>query len=305
MTYWLLATIFAYLFFGVTSLCDKLVLGNKDQKSLKPNAYAFYVSIFGLSSILIIPFINFGFPSLVALFWIILDAIVHIVAIYAMYVALQKFEVSKVIPTIGATQSIFIFILTPLFWPAQTMLPIDILAFVLLLLGSIVISVEKNIKITADFLKITLFSALMFALDYICLKFIFSSQPFLHGVVWIMLFLFLFSLVFLIKKSSRKEIFEKQTVSDKKNQLLFLGAQVAGGAGNLLQSFAIYLAPVAFLAIVNSLKGIQYVFLFIVAFFISYFYPKILKEQLSKKIVIQKLVSIVFIVAGLAILVAK
>jgi drug/metabolite transporter (DMT)-like permease len=307
---WLLVTIFAYLFLGASSLCDKLALrGNGVQSDastkvseIKPKAYTFFVGVFGILAIFLIPFITFGFPGLGGLAWVALDALVHIVAIYAMYVALQKFEVSKVISTIIAAQSVFIFILTSLFWPSQIMSVKDVVAFLILLAGGILISAGKNIKVTIDYLKITLFSAFMFALDYVFLKIIFSSQPFLQGVVWIMIFIFLFGLLFLIKKEDRREIFGKQMLSNKRNQVLFLGSQVCGGAGNLLQSFAISLAPIAFLAVVNSLKGIQFAFLFLVVLFISYFYPKILKEDISKKAIVQKSVSIVIIAVGFIIL---
>jgi len=297
---WLLISILAYLCFGVSSLCDKLVLSNK----AKPNVYAFYVGIFGLFALLLIPFIkNFGLPTQTALYWIVITAIVHIIAIYSMYSAIQKFEVSKVVPVIGAVQSVFIFALTPIFWVGEKMPAEGILAFVLLLLGSAIISFEKNIKITLNFLKITIFSALMFAFDYIGLKFIFLNQPFLQGVVWLSIFLFIFSLFFIIKKSSRQEIFEKNIVLNKKTQFFFLGAQVIGGAGNLLQSFAISLAPTAFLAVVNSLKGIQYVFLFFLTITISFLFPKILKEEVLKIVIYKKLFAIFLIAIGLMLLV--
>ena len=69
-----------------------------------------------------------------------------------------------------------------------------------------------------------------------------------------------------------------------------------------MQAFAISLAPVAFLAIVNSMRGIQYIFLFIITLFISYFYPKILEEEISRKIFFQKIISIILIAVGLIIL---
>lgn len=303
---WLIVIIIAYLFFALSSLCDKLVLAGDNNsvfKSLKPRSYTFYVGVFSLFALFIIPFINFGFPNAIGFFWIALCAFVHIVALYTMYVALTKFEVSKVIATIGATQPIFIFILTWLFWGNQSMQLTDILAFLLLFTGSIVISFSKNIKITADFLRITLFSSLMFAFDYIFLKFVFLNQPFLQGTVWISIFLFLFVLFFLFSKNARREIFSKQVVGNKKTQGFFLGAQVFGGVANLLQNLSIALATVAFLAIINSLRGIQYAFIFILALFFSLFLPKILKEELSKKIIIQKVVSIIVIGIGLALLI--
>jgi len=299
MLNWLIVTILAYLFFAFSSLGDKLVLAGKP----KPKSYTFYVGVFGIFVIIFIPFIKFTLPSGAGLTWIMLDAIVRILGMYTMYSALEKFDVSKVIATIGATQPIFIFILTWVFFKPQAMPMMDILAFIVLLIGSIIISIDKSLKITEDYLKITIFSSLMFSLDYIFAKEVFQKQDFLQGVVWTGIFIFLFVFVFLLSKKSRKEIFAKKMVLNKKTEKSFLFAQVSGGVANFLQSFAIYLAPVAFLATVNSLRGIQYVFLFLMTLSLSLFFPKILKEKLSRKIIFQKIISIILIAIGLGILV--
>ena len=299
MAYWLLIAILAYLFFAFGSFGDKLVLTGKP----KPKSYTFYMSVFGLSVLLLLPFAKFSLPSPVGLGWVILDAFVRIMGIYTMFVALSKFDVSKVMATIGATQPIFIFVLTWIFWGPQSMTGIDIFAFILLFIGSVIISIEKNIKVTGDYLKITIFSSLLFSLDYVFLKKVFLNQSFLQGIILVGTFIFLFALVFLFRKSSRKEIFERKMVLNRKTQMSFLLAQLSGGAANFLQGFAISLAPVAFLAIINSLRGIQYVFIFLITLFTSIFVPNLLKEELSKKIIVQKIISIVFIAVGLAILV--
>jgi len=298
MMYWLIIAILAYLFFGLGSFGDKLVLEGKP----KPRSYTFYVGVFGLSSLLLIPFINFGLPPSTAFVWLILNAIVRILGTYAMFVALEKFDVSRVMATIGATQPIFIFILTWIFWGPQTMTIADMIAFALLFLGSVIISIEKDIRITEGYLAITTFSSLMFSLAIVFTKIVFEKQDFMQGTIWMCIFVFLFTLVMLFSKKSRKEIFAKKTVSNKKTQKAFLLAQISGGVANFLQGYSIYLAPVIFLAIINSLRGIQYIFLFILTLFVSIFYPKILKEDLSKKIIFQKIISIIIVVAGLAIL---
>jgi len=299
MIYWLLVTILAYLFFAIASFGDKLVLAGKP----KPISYTFYMGVFGLLALLFIPFANFSLPGAAGLGWIILDAFIHILGIYTMYIALKKFEVSKVIATIGATQPIFIFILTWVFFEPKTLPVADIFAFIILVLGSLIISIDRNIETTGKYLAITLFSSLMFAFDYIFLKQVFLSTSFLNGIIWLSIFLFLLVMFLLIRKKYREEILSKPMAFDRKTDAAFLLAQVFGGMGNLFQNFAISLVPVAFLAIVNSLKGIQYVFLFLITLFISLFFPKVLKEELSKKIIFQKIISIVLIGAGLAILI--
>ena len=304
--YWLLAAVSAYILFGLSSLGDKLVLAGDAQKTsrkdVQPKAYTFYVGLSSIVAVLLIPFVKPNFPGTTGLLWIIADAIVHILGLYTMYVAVKKYDVSRVIATIGATQPIFIFILTWFFWGPQPLSFAYILAFIILFLGSAIISIEKNIELTGDYLKLTIISSIMFSFDYIFAKFVFLNQSFLPGIIWIEMFIFLFVLFFLFSKSARAEIFSKQAVQNKKTQLIFLSTQLCGGAGNFMQAFAISLAPVAFLAIVNSMRGIQYIFLFIITLFISYFYPKILEEEISRKIFFQKIISIILIAVGLIIL---
>lgn len=301
MASWLLVIILAYFFFGLASLGDKLVLSGRP----KPRSYTFYAGFLGIFLVFVLPFINFGWPRGESVIWIALDAIAQIAGLYAMFMALERFEVSKVIATIGATQPIFIFGFTWIFWGSQVMPATDIAAFILLFLGSVIISAQRTWKITGDYLKLTLFSSLMFSLDYIFSKMVYMNEPFLQGIIWIRFFILAFVLVFLISKKSRKEIFSKRVILDRKTQLVFAGTQACGAAANFLQGFAISLAPVAFLATINSLRGIQYVFLFIMTLLVSVFLPQVLQEKITKKVVLQKLISIMLITIGLLILTSK
>ena len=300
MLTWLLVIILAYFFFSLSYLGDKLILSGPP----KPRSYTFYVGAISIFVVVFIPFIKFGLPPEKILFWIIAEAVVYILGLYAMFSALEKFEVSKVMTTIGATQPIFVLVLSALVWGWQPLNKTDIFAFVLLLLGSALISYEKNSKVTGNYLKITLLASLLFSFDYVFSKIVFLNQPFLQGFIWMRIFVFLFALLFLFSKNIRKEIFQKKNILNKKTGSIFLGTHFSGGVANILQSFAIFLAPVAFLPIVNSLRGIQYVFLFLITLFFTIFFPKILKEEISKGILIQKIISIILIVAGLALLVS-
>ena len=112
MISWLLIIILAYFFFSLSNLGDKFILSGPP----KPTSYTFYVGLASLSVIVLIPFIGFGFPSVKIFFWIIAEAIVYVLGLYTMFSAVEKFDVSRVITTIGATQPIFIFALTWIFW---------------------------------------------------------------------------------------------------------------------------------------------------------------------------------------------
>ena len=322
MLFWLFIIILSYLFFSLAYFGDKLILSGPPN----PKLYTFYVSILGILVIFFMPFTKFNIPNLTGMIFITLEAIVYILGLYTMFTALEKFDVSRVMTTIGALQPILILSLTWIFWGTKVIIGMNFLAFMMLFLGGVIISIEnpssrnsqssfhygaRKFKIDSKYLMLVLFSSLMFSLDYIFSKLVFLEQPFLQGLIWMRMFSFLFVLVFLFDRELKKQVFSsfdfardnKKATLNKKTGILFLFTQSAGGIASLLQSFAISLVPVAYLAIINSLRGVQYIFLFIITLFFSFLFPKILKEEISKKIIFQKTVSILLIVSGLAILV--
>jgi len=296
---WLIVIILSYLFFALASLGDKIILSGP----AKPKSYTFYVGLLSILVVFIIPFVEFGWPSNIGLAYIILEALVYVSGLYAMFYALEHFDVSKVIPTIGASQPVIIALLSIFFWGKLDMGIKEIVAFVVLLLGSVLISINKNPKITRKSLEISLITAVLFSLDFIFSKFVYTEMPFWQGFIWMRIFSCLFVMVFLFDREFRKEFRDGKKNPNKKTGMFFIVTQGAGGLANILQSLAISLVPVSYLAIMNSMKGIQYVFLFIMVAFISHFLPKVLKEETSKRIIIQKIVSILIIGLGLAILV--
>ncbi|MFA5086014.1 MAG: hypothetical protein WC468_00230 [Candidatus Paceibacterota bacterium] len=296
---WLISIILSYFFFAFASLGDKIVLSGPS----KPKSYTFFVGVFSILAVFLIPFVEFCLPSGQTLAWIILEAIVYVAGLYALFYALENFEVSRIVPTIGATQPIFIGILSLVFWGFQSVETRNVIAFIVLLAGSILISIDKNPKITRKSLEIGLLTSLLFSLDFIFSKFVFLDMAFWPGFIWMRIFSFIFVLIFLFDKGFRKEMSEDNGMN-KKTGVLFLITQASGGAANILQSFSIAVAPVAYLAIMNSMKGIQYVFLFLMVVFVSCFLPNVLKEEMNRRVVLQKIVSIIIIVLGLAILIA-
>jgi drug/metabolite transporter (DMT)-like permease len=296
---WIIAIILSYFFFAVSSLGDKIVLNGPS----KPKSYTFFVGIFSILAAFLIPFVDFSFPSGLGLAWIILEAIMYVAGLYALFYSLENFDVSKIIPTIGATQPIFIGILSLVFWGSQSISVKSVIAFLILLVGSVLISIDKNPKITKKSLQIGLITSLFFSLDYIFSKFVFQDLSFWPGFIWMRIFSFAIVLLFLFDKGFRKEMAEDNG-TDKKTGMLFLVTQASGGAANILQSWSISLVPIAYLAVMNSMKGIQYVFLFLMVILVSHFRPNVLKEEMSKKVILQKVISILVIGLGLAVLVA-
>ncbi len=297
---WLIFSVISYLFFALASLGDKIVLA----RSPKPATYVFYVGIFGFFVLGLLLFFEIPFPNETAFWLLLINGFTYIFSLYALFSALEKFEVSKVVPTVGATQPIFVLFLTWLYKGPQTLGMAEFLAYALLFLGSIIISVEKDDQVTEEFISLTFLASFLFSLNFIFSKLIFmefDSSSFIPGFFWMSIFSGVIVLSGLLIKSFRNNVFLKEKI-EKKTGLIFLAAQGAGGIANITQNLAIQMVPVYYLAIMNSIKGVQYVFLFLITLFVSLYFPKVLKENFSKGAIIQKTVSIIMIVLGLVIL---
>lgn len=297
MAFWILVIILSYLFFSIASLGDKLVLG----KVIDAKTYTFYVGVLGLFAVLLIPFAQFSFPEPIIFVWIALASITNFTGLYLLFSAIKKFEVSRVLPVAGALQPILILIFTALFFGGQTIGRVNMLAFAILLLGSIIISIEKKLNLTKSFLKITGSAAIFISLGFIFSKLVFLDTDFVSGLVFLGIGGCLCVLVFLFEKSFRQKVFSGQGADVKKSALV-LSTQASGALAGILQNFAISIAPVSGLAVMNALRGVQYVFLFALVVLISHWKPNLLKESFSRKAIIQKLVAMMLIIVGLVIL---
>jgi len=294
---WIFVIIFAYLFFALSALGDKLVLKGPTQ----PISYTFFSGALNALALFLIPFAGL-IPNLAMAWWLAADAVIFLLGLYFGFLAVDKFEVSRASATIGATQPIFIFFISWMFFGYQAMSLANFFAFLLLFAGSVFISFDKKPRLTGQFLKLTVFSAIMYSLDYVLIKYIYAGMGFIPGFAWRSVFIFIFALSLLIITKNRKEIFKQKEKSTPKLRKTFFATQACGGLANIFQSYAIYLAPVAVLPIMNSMRGMQYAFLLIIVSIVSCFLPKLLKENISRKVMAQKIVAIILIIIGLIIL---
>ncbi|MDK2948946.1 MAG: hypothetical protein PWQ56_111 [Patescibacteria group bacterium] len=295
---WILAITSAYICFALASLGDRIVLSGPS----RPKSYTFFVGTLSVAVIFLIPFIGINVPQGILWLWIILAALFNILGIYSMFTALDNFDVSKIVPTIGALQPIFVVVFSLLIWGGNAMKGNQVFAFAILLLGSVLISIEKNYRVTRRSLKLSFFAALFFALEMIFAKIAYLDIAFWDGFIWMKIFGFVFVMGFLFNKTFRSDIFKVDQKLNKNTSIVFLLAQGFGGLANILQGWAVSLVPLAYLGIMNAMKGLQYVFLFIFVLIVSIAFPKLLNEKVSKRIIIQRIVAIILIVIGLGVL---
>ena len=296
---WLAVAISAYFLFALVALGDKYLLAGPPN----PKSYSFYVGTLGILVLVLVPFVGFSIPEISQVFLSLLAGVVFILALFGLYTALENFEVSRIIPAIGGLLPLFTFGLVYLFLGGEGILSSwKILAFILLLAGSVLIAFEKGKSITSKSLQISALTALLFAIAFILTKFVYFSQPFWSGFIWMRIGGFLAAVCFIFTKEVKREIFERKFTFQKKTGTIFLFNQGIGAGAFILQNWAIALVPFGFLAFINALEGTKYLFLLIFTILLALKFPKILKEEISKKILFQKIIAILLIGGGLVLL---
>lgn len=299
--FWLIVAILSYFLFAVVALIDKYLLVGPFPN---PRVYSLYVGVLGIWALALIPFVDFLIPDPGQILLALSSGALFIFAVFWYSRGLRSFEASRIIPAIGGLNPLFIFGLT-YFLGKESFSEKEGLAFLLLVAGSVFIVLQREKFVTLKSFQISAISALLFSLSFFFAKIVYSVQPFWSGLIWMRLGGFLATLSFIFSKEVREEIFLKRFTLKKKTAGIFLLGQSIGAGASILQNWAIFLAPMAYLAIINALSGVQYFFLLAIAVLISFKFPRLLKEEISRKVIIQKIFAVLFTTIGLYLLFIK
>lgn len=303
-TLWFLIVIVAHIFYALVFVIDKYIVS----RSLpQPVVYSFYIGVLGFVILILVPF-GFSFPSFTEIILILIAGAAQVAGWVFMYTALNKGEVSRVIPFIGGFIAVFTLIFSR-FLINESLTAEQLVAFVFLVLGGLILSVRKKSFWEKSFKGIfyrqkgifglAFLAALLFAIFWVITKYIFLGTSFVTGLIWMRTGAGLMALTLLIPKKNRKLIFKK-TEKLKSGTVKFV---FTGRALSVLAGLGVYLAVfLGSVTLTNALQGLQYVFILLLAFLFFKKYPT-LKEQFTKEIIIQKILAIILIGIGLAILV--
>ena len=295
---WLIVVLSSYLILAAVHLVDKYILGERIQS---PKVYAFYVGVSGIFILALVPFGFLVIPKISGIILALTAGAFNTLAILALYVGLKKFETSRIIPAVGSLLPLFTFSFVAT-QNGKNLTFSDTLVFFLLVVGAFLITWERKRNFSWKSLGISALTALLFAVYFILLKFVYLGQPFVSGLIWTKIGAALVALGFLFFKEVRTDIFHRPQIAQKNNWILVLPNQTAGGLAVLLQNWAVALAPFAYLGIINALEGVKYVFLLIFSVLVSTKFPRILKEEISRETIFQKIIAMLFIGAGLIVL---
>jgi len=297
---WILVTILAYFFLAVVSLFDRYFLVGPMPSS---KVYTFNVGIFGFIFCLLFLFFGTNLPAANVVFLGLLAGAIRMLAVLFLTTSITKSEISRVVPAVGGLQPIFSFFLFFFFLPQSRILNIyQIAAFILLILGTVLISVKKFDKEFFNFqtLKYPITASFLYSLTFFLTKNLFLKTSFLSGIFLILFGGGLVVLSFLVFPKSRETILN-QKMSGKLSSLFILG-QIIGGTAIILQYYAVFLAKPGQVPLINALEGTRYVFLLFFVFLLSGWKPQLLKEEVSKEAFLPKVLAVLLIGGGLALL---
>lgn len=305
---WLTVAILAYFILAIVNVADKFIL-----KSIVPGpkTYTFLVGATGVIVLLLAPW-YLQWPGLDMMLFDFMTGAFFAGGLFYLYSALKEGEASKIFTLVGGIGPLFTVLLSVLFLK-ESFSSNQWIAILFLVAGTMIISrltghhdILFYIKRFLNFKEnnkwhsfgLAIIAALFFSLFWVATKYAYNTQEFMSAFIWIRVGTFLAVMILLIQKENRQEIFRdiKKSSKQKNNQFIYFGTQGMGALGSLLQNYAVNLGSVA---LVTSLQGLQYGLLLIFTAIGTVVLPKIIKEEMSKNILIQKVVSIVLIGIGL------
>jgi drug/metabolite transporter (DMT)-like permease len=294
MWFWLV--ILAYILNAIATLISKLLLSSSIPH---PVVFVFYIGALNLLALILIPF-GFFIPPLAHILIALVSGASYIAAMYYMAKALHIDQVSQVASMIGGLQPLFVMVFAWFFLPEQLEF-LQYIGILLLIVGSMLMALEIGKKrFFTISIKYILTSSVLFGLSYALLKLVYLQQNFVSGFVWTRFGAFLFVLLLVFLPNNWLKIKQNLKGSGEKVKVMFIVGQILGAFSFMLVSFAIFLGPVT---VINALQGVQYALLFIFIFLLSRKFPHLLDEPLRRPVVIQKIIAIVVIIAGLALVI--
>lgn len=315
---WLFVAVSAYLINAGIYVADKFLLSKKVHSSI---AYAFYVGIWSVFNFVLLAFAPWV-PTMRELSIDLFAGVLFFATLIFWYKALHQSEATRVVPIVGALVPIFSYLLSYVFL-GESLGERQFLSFLILIYGGILVSVKRTrfyiakeiwesvrnvfgdvlggihaqYRSSQRLIVNSAVSAFFFAAYYVLIKYIYTYQPFIGGFVWSRLGTSLGVIMILFVPAWRKKINEQKKEAKKpKNIFFFMAVRILAAGAFIMLNWAVSLGSVS---LINSLQGVQYVFLILMVLFISKKYPKILTEELGGGVMLQKIIGILLIVTGL------
>jgi drug/metabolite transporter (DMT)-like permease len=300
---WFFIALAAPFLWALVNLADKYLVTNYSGKEKSSGSLVLFSSLIGIVASLAIGIFTrgiFAIPLLDKALLIFIGAFgIGWIILYLFTLGIE--EVSAVIPWM-LTIPIFGCILS-YFFLGETLTHKQLLGAGVIFLGAIVLSVDFS-KIRILFKKkialYMLLSCFIYAINGVIFKFVALSDSFWIASFWEYLGLGLGGIfIFLFIGGYRRDFIFNISQSGFFIFSVNVISEFVTIAGNLLTNYALLIAPVALVYMVGSFQPVAVLLL---TFFSTKFWPRIVSENFSRKIFIPKIIAILLMLFGSAIL---
>lgn len=296
---WLFLSLLNPLLFAITHFTDKYLI---DKKVNDPWLITVLGSIVAFSTALVvILFHGFSVISPLQMFFLILSGFALTYYLIPYYAALSLDDTSNVTP-LFQFYAPFTLVLSYIFLH-EVLTKRELFAFLLLFLGGLLLASEiasasKLFRLKKSFWLMML-SSLIASFSAIFFKLISVNVDFWTTLIYVNIGIGIAALSLLYKRSLRKSfIKEVKRIHFDVWVLLAIG-EALNLAAELVLLLAFSLAPVS---LVSAVGSIQPLYVLIFAVILTLLFPRIIKEDLGKRALLQKGVSIVMLIIGVYLL---
>ena len=303
MTFAVVLTIFASFLWGITNHIDKFMISGIDESGSSVKTLLVFSTLVAgivLSPIwLIISKFSIGISN-ISLLCVLLSSFVYILATYFYFKALEKNDASIVVVMFQLIP-VFSYILALIFFKENLVLQ-QIIGSILIILSAVLISFdfeEKNNKSKWLALILMALSSLLYATYFFLFDIGIRNSSYNSCAFWFQIGFLIQGIILICFKNYRSTFIKAIKNNGQKYFSLNITNEVINLIANLLVNFANVTIP---LALANVLNGFQGAFVFILGVIGVKLLPKYFKENISKKIVVQKVSCIIISIVGLIIM---
>lgn len=307
---WFFLSILAPLLYAVVGYVDKLLINfvKKKDKESEIGALVLYSSLYGLV-VSAVSYIFFDVRFDIGIFNLFILILIGFLTLLwiVFYLKALEFEDVSVVTPLYLLVPVFTYILEIFVFGFVIGLK-EILAIVLILSGGLLLNLQiekisglKKFVVNKKVLILMTLASFLISLIGILFKYVTVPSDFWTSIFWEhfglgLAGIFVFAFVSRYRKQFIKEI---RTYGYKLFGVNILNESITV-LGNLSKNFATLLVSIT---VVYSIETFQPVFVLLIGFILSLFFPKILKEDFSKKALLKKLIPILIMIAGSLLLI--
>ena len=303
MTFAVVLTIFASFLWGITNHIDKFMISGIDESGSSVKTLLVFSTLVAgiiLSPIwLIVSKFSIGISN-ISFICVLLSSFIYILATYFYFKALEKNDASIVVVMFQLIP-VFSYILALIFFKENLVLQ-QIIGSILIILSAVLISFdfeERNNKRKWLALILMTLSSLLYATYFFLFDIGIRNSSYNSCAFWLQIGFLIQGIILICFKSYRLTFIKAIKNNGQKYISLNITNEVINLIANLLVNFANVTIP---LALANVLNGFQGAFVFILGVIGVKLLPKYFKENISKKIVVQKIICIIISIVGLIIM---